>query len=208
MRLKKRASLELSINTIVIVVLALTLLGLGLAFIRNQIMNISETTGAVQEQIRQQILDDLRTGNKKLSFPTTEVKVSSDAEQIIAIGVKNTGDSPLNFSIQIDDLNKNTGSPLPDPGDRDDKLSARISEKGGGCRDNDETNTTLKSIAKGDKGGCFFWDSSLQELAVGDSQVYGIKHFAKTKQDTYMYKVTIMSDGEEYSSKTFFVRVV
>ena len=104
----KKASLELSINTIVIVVLALTLLGLGLAFIRNQIMNISETTMQVQDQIKQQILDDLRTGNKKLSFPTNEITVQSQGQVMVPIGVKNTGDSELDFKILVYDITEIT----------------------------------------------------------------------------------------------------
>ena len=35
------------------------------------------------------------------------MKIQRGEEEVIAIGVKNTGDSNLNFTIQIDDLNKN-----------------------------------------------------------------------------------------------------
>jgi hypothetical protein len=109
----KKASLELSINTIVIVVLALTLLGLGLAFIRSQIMNISESTTQVQEQIKQQILDDLRTGNKKLSFPTNELSTQSQGQVMVPIGVKNTGDSDLYFIISVDEIT-DPSAPVPE----------------------------------------------------------------------------------------------
>ena len=51
----KSASLEISIQAIVIVVLAMTLLGLGLGFIRGQFRSISETASSVQEQVKQQI---------------------------------------------------------------------------------------------------------------------------------------------------------
>ena len=44
MLFNKKASLEMSIQAIVIVVLAMTLLGLGLGFIRGMFKNIGSTT--------------------------------------------------------------------------------------------------------------------------------------------------------------------
>lgn len=100
----KRSSLELSIRTIVVVVLAMTLLGLGLGFIRGIIGNITETTFSVQEQIKQQILEDLRTGDKKLSFPTSEVKIGKKESTILAVGIKNTEENPQDYYILLNDV--------------------------------------------------------------------------------------------------------
>lgn len=86
----KKGSLNLSIEAIVVVVIAFVVLGLGLGFVRNQFKSVSETAGSVQEQIRQQILEDLRTGNKKLSFPATSINIASRDTTDIAVGVKNT----------------------------------------------------------------------------------------------------------------------
>jgi hypothetical protein len=97
----KKADLNMSIQAIVVIVLAMTLLGLGIGFIRNQFASLTETTGSVQEQIKQQILDDLRTGDKKLSFPATEIQLSRGKSTVIAIGVKNTGISTLVFGINM-----------------------------------------------------------------------------------------------------------
>ena len=97
----KKASLELSIRTIVVVVLAMTLLGLGLGFIQGMFKDITAISTDVSEQVRQQILDDLRTQNKRLSFPSSEVKVSSNGETIISIGVMNTLDQDINFLIML-----------------------------------------------------------------------------------------------------------
>ena len=71
----KKGSLNLSIQAIVIVVIAFVVLGLGLSFVRGQFKSITETSTGVQEQIRQQILEDLRTGDKKLSFPATTLSI-------------------------------------------------------------------------------------------------------------------------------------
>lgn len=99
--MNKRASLNMAIEVIVVVVIAMTLLGLGLGFVRENILNIKETTLTVQEQIKQQILDDLRVGNKKLSFPTERYTLQSGVKKDMAIGVQNLEDKDLNFEIQI-----------------------------------------------------------------------------------------------------------
>ena len=98
----KKSSLELSIRTIVVVVLAMTLLGLGLGFIRSMFENLGETTFSVQDQIKQQILEDLRTGDKKLSFPTSEIKIGKQDSKILAVGIKNTGESTKDFFLSLD----------------------------------------------------------------------------------------------------------
>src|SRR3990167_3179602 len=99
--MSRKASLELSVNAIVIIVLAMTLLGLGLGFIRSQFGEITEIGTGVQEQIKQQILEDLRTGNKKLSFPTSEVQMGRRDDTVIAMGIKNVESKSINFGIEI-----------------------------------------------------------------------------------------------------------
>jgi len=100
--MNKKASLNLSIQMIVIVVIAFVVLGLGLGFVRNQFSIFEETSTSVQEQIKQQILDDLRTGNKKLSFPATSMMIERGKSKDIAIGVKNTQNVNLQYSITVD----------------------------------------------------------------------------------------------------------
>jgi hypothetical protein len=97
----KRGSLNLSINAIVVVVLAFVMLGLGLTLTRTVFKDIGSTSGSINEQIRQQILDDLRTGNKPLSFPQNKVTVEFGKERTIAFGVKNTGSSAAFYCIDI-----------------------------------------------------------------------------------------------------------
>lgn len=102
--INKKGSLELSIQAIIIIVIAFVVLGLGLGFVRSQFKSITETSSSVQEQIRQQILEDLRTGDKKLSFPATTLTVEKGGSQDIAIGVKNTRNGDLRFKIFIKTL--------------------------------------------------------------------------------------------------------
>ncbi len=107
MLFNKKASLEISIQAIVIVVLAMTLLGLGLGFIRGMFKNISSTTEDVTEQVRQKILDDLITGDKKISFPKTEITMDKGGSEILTVGIRNKNDRSLNYKVQF--------TPIADP---------------------------------------------------------------------------------------------
>ena len=107
MRFNKRASLEISIQAIVIVVLAMTLLGLGLGFIRGMFKNISGTTEDVTEQVRQRVLDDLISGDKKVSFPKTEISIDKGGSDVLTIGIRNKKDTTLHYRMRF--------TPVQDP---------------------------------------------------------------------------------------------
>jgi len=192
----KRGGLDLSIQTIVIVVLAMTLLGLGLGFIRNQFKIITETSGSVQDQIKQQILDDLRVGNKKLSFPTGNVLLSSGDSKDLAVGVQNLEDQPITFELKMywKDPQGVTGNEFV-PMQPKSKLTADDEDK-----------------------GVFLWDNTPQTLGLGESRVIGLAFRAPVPQDTYLYKAEIIRKGTAgatgtasqdrvYDAKTFFVTV-
>lgn len=97
--LNKKASLELSIRAIVIVVLAMTLLGLGLGFVRNMFKDIGELTSDVTENIRQRILDDLITGDKKISFPKTQILIDKGGSTVMTVGIRNKLNNPLAYKM-------------------------------------------------------------------------------------------------------------
>ena len=101
MRFHKKGSLEISIQAIVIVVLAMTLLGLGLGFIRKQFRGIGNIEEQVSEQVRQRILDDLISGDKKVSFPATDVTIDKGGSTVLTIGLKNKKDSPLHYTMKF-----------------------------------------------------------------------------------------------------------
>ncbi len=99
MSFNKKASLEISIQAIVIVVLAMTLLGLGLGFIKGMFKNITSTTEGVSEQVKQRVLDDLIQSDKKISFPTTEIFIERGGSQVLTVGVRNKKDVSLNYKL-------------------------------------------------------------------------------------------------------------
>lgn len=100
--MKKKGSLNMSIEVIIVIVIAFVVLGLGLSFVRSQFKTMSETTSSVQEQIKQQILDDLRTGDKKLSFPASEVIIGKKESTVTAIGIKNVKGGILKYKLIIE----------------------------------------------------------------------------------------------------------
>lgn len=101
MLFNKKASLEISIQAIVIVVLAMTLLGLGLGFIKGMFKNIGSTTEDVSEQVRQRVLDDLVSSDKKVSFPKTEVIVDKGSATVLTVGIRNKEDLDLTYRLRF-----------------------------------------------------------------------------------------------------------
>ncbi len=98
--MNKKASLNLSIEAIVIVVIAFTVLGLGLAFVKSQIGDIGDTSKKVQSEIKEKILEDLRSSGKKLSI-AQEIKLERGKETLESAGVVNTGISTDKFGIKV-----------------------------------------------------------------------------------------------------------
>ena len=111
--LNKKASLEISIQAIVIVVLAMTLLGLGLGFIRGLFKNLSSTTEDVTEQVRQRILDDLITGDKKISFPKTDINIDKGGSTVLTVGVRNKKDTSLHYKLRFNPISDPDGALFP-----------------------------------------------------------------------------------------------
>ena len=187
--MNKRASLELSIQAIVIVVIAFVVLGLGLGFVRTQFKDISSTSTQIQAEISQQILDDLRTGNKKLSFPATQLTLETGAESVQAIGVKNTKDSSIHLRLAFEVKAGDGFKPF-------------ISEQ----------QLTFTSSAGAEVGSKIVWDDTPQPFKAGQSKVIPVTINAPDKTGNYLYKVILEEVDEsgavigEYDSRTFFIK--
>ena len=184
-KFNKKASLNLSIQAIVIVVIAFVVLGLGLGFVRTQFEQMTATSTSVQEQISQQILDDLRTGNKKLSFPVSKLTLETGESDVQAFGIKNTADSDKNilvsFQVKTASGFENFISQAPLP---------------------------FSTAAGTDTEARIDWDDSTQTLNAGESKVVPITIIAPDKTGNYLYKVILTDEdsGEEFDSKTFFIK--
>ena len=180
----KKGSLNLSIQMIVIVVIAFVVLGLGLGFVRTQFSSISDTSTQVQKQIEQQVLDDLRRGNQKLSFPTDELILGLGEDTVQAIGVKNTKDTLLTLSVTFEVKT-------------DGKFTAFESEK----------ELTINTASVTGTSSTIIWNNEPQDFPVGDARVVPVTIIAPDKTGTYLYKVKVLDqDGDVFDERTFFIK--
>tara|TARA_Y100000310_G_C20568848_1_gene756936 strand:+ start:201 stop:770 length:570 start_codon:yes stop_codon:yes gene_type:complete len=187
----KKASLNLSIQAIVIVVIAFVVLGLGLGFVKSTFKDITGTTKDVQSKIKEQILEDMRTSGKKLSV-SQEVHLERGEETTENIGIVNTGTGTGNFGVdlKISQGKRPDGSTETDPTVLNDEIS-------------------------------FFFDMSVDKiLGATDGDVIPITISAsRSASGNYLGKVTVytgeapdcLSAGDAgctiYDTRSFFVKV-
>ena len=108
MQFCKKASLNLSINAIVILILAITMLGLGLAFMRNIFGTATDEFSEVTGTVKKQMIDQMKESTKivDLSRPKVEIKAGESTQ--VFIGFKNDGSNPRYFEMTSPD----DGTPL------------------------------------------------------------------------------------------------
>ena len=88
----KKASLQLSINAIVVLILAITILGLGLGFIKTQFGGITKQFGAVSEEIQAQMIDKIKESGELVTFNTLQFELQRGKDKQLYMGIRNTGD--------------------------------------------------------------------------------------------------------------------
>ncbi|MEK6983697.1 MAG: hypothetical protein AABX33_03925 [Nanoarchaeota archaeon] len=98
---KKRASLEISIQAIVIVVLAMTLLGLGLGFIRGMFRNIGDLSSATFDKVSDELGRSLTTSTQKLVFAQSKIAIERGKSILLGWGIKNEGFQKMNYWVEI-----------------------------------------------------------------------------------------------------------
>ena len=101
--IKKKASLELSINAIVILILAITMLGLGLGFMRNifggATDQFEEMTGTVQKQM----IDQMKDSGEIVELNRPKITIKAGDKDQIFIGFRNVKQEEEEFSIDEDE---------------------------------------------------------------------------------------------------------
>src|SRR3989338_2983487 len=93
----KRASLDLSISTIVIVILAMTLLGLGLAFIKNIFGSAEELSDSAFDKVSDQLQRDLVNNNERLIFSQSKVEIERGKSSLLGWGIRNENRARLDY---------------------------------------------------------------------------------------------------------------
>ncbi|MFH1054029.1 MAG: hypothetical protein V1740_06445 [Candidatus Woesearchaeota archaeon] len=95
----RKASLELSVNAIVIIVLAMTLLGLGLFFIRGLFGNVIELSESTFSKISDEVSQRLSTGQDKLLFSSIQFDLERGKSKLEGFGIKNIQNAEMKFGV-------------------------------------------------------------------------------------------------------------
>ena len=98
--MRKRGSLNLSINAIVVLILAITMLGLGLSFMRNIFGGATEEFTKVSGEVEQQMIEQMRESSKAIELSRPKVNIKIGEKDQIFIGLRNDQQDPLDFTIQ------------------------------------------------------------------------------------------------------------
>lgn len=102
MRLNKRASLEIGVNTIVILVIAMVLLGLGIAFIKGLFGKLTD----LPEQIDTSGWNTPPTASEPIQLNPPSIELKSGDDKAVEVGVYNKESSMRNFTIDIKTCSK------------------------------------------------------------------------------------------------------
>lgn len=97
--MKKRGSLNLSINAIVVLILAITMLGLGLAFMRNIFGGATEEFQKTSGEIEKQMIEQMKESNQVVSLSRPKVTIKIGDKDQIFIGLKNDQQGDYDFTI-------------------------------------------------------------------------------------------------------------
>ena len=95
----RKASLELSINAIVILILAITMLGLGLGFMRNIFGSATQQFTQVTGEVEKQMIEQLKSSGKIVDLDRPKITVKRGDTEQIYIGFKNVESNAKNFKI-------------------------------------------------------------------------------------------------------------
>jgi len=98
---KKRGSLQLSINAIVILILAITMLGLGLSFIKGIFGGTVEKLKGIEKQLEEEERKTLLDSIDEITFLASRIEVSGRSKSIM-FAVRNNRGTPNNFLINGD----------------------------------------------------------------------------------------------------------
>ena len=102
-KMNKKASLELSINAIVILILAITMLGLGLGFMRSTFGSATSEFKKVSKEVEKQLIDRLKQSEEPVSLSVFSVEMEKNTKETILMGVRNSlgCTSPATFQITV-----------------------------------------------------------------------------------------------------------
>tara|TARA_Y100000310_G_scaffold82580_1_gene79184 strand:- start:236 stop:589 length:354 start_codon:yes stop_codon:yes gene_type:complete len=95
----KKASLNLSINAIVILILAITMLGLGLAFMRNIFGQATGEFSEISGEVQKQMIGQMKSTQKIVDLSGAVYDIEPGEKKMAYIGFKNDGNEEKDFLI-------------------------------------------------------------------------------------------------------------
>ena len=96
----KKASLQLSINAIVVLILAITMLGLGLGFMRNLFSSGEKQFERASDAVEKEVLEQMKESGKDIEFNRPVIKVKAGEKEQVWLGFRNQGDAPIEYLIK------------------------------------------------------------------------------------------------------------
>lgn len=111
LEINKKASLNLSINAIVVLILAITMLGLGLGFMKRTFGRATEQFGEVSKEVEKQLIDRLKESGESVSLSQFNVEMEKSSRETVYLAIRN--------SLGCDDVQFNIGYP-PEEGECDE----------------------------------------------------------------------------------------
>ncbi len=183
MRFSKNASLNLSINAIVILILAITMLGLGLGFMKNLFSKTTGQLGDVGEDIKNQMIGELRRSNSKLTLDQEDITIKSGDSKEIYYGVKNVLSDPVDGNEFLINADSSTPGTIEceaalDPSATQGEVTISVFPK-------------TRKLMNG--------EIDVQKMMITAS--------SQAKQTTWPCKITLTESGAVYAAKSFFVTV-
>lgn len=108
--MNKKASIQLSVNFLVVMIICIVLLGIGIKLIHDLGEQANEIKENVDKYHQQQLRKELTRGSLVASYPT-EIPVKRGKHADFSIGIRNQLDTEKNFSIFVEEDSYNT--PIP-----------------------------------------------------------------------------------------------
>ncbi len=102
METRKKAALDLSMNTIVVVVIGIVILTLGLRWIYGIFGGLEEQRKQLDEATEQQIRDTFGESDEPLNLLTTTISIEQGKFADIGVGIRNTLSEEHTFRYMIE----------------------------------------------------------------------------------------------------------
>ena len=94
----KKASLNLSVNAIVVLILAITMLGLGLGFMKNTFGGVTEQFEQVSGDLEKQLVQELESKGAPATFSVYSIDIGKSETKNMFFAVKASVGSPCLIS--------------------------------------------------------------------------------------------------------------